>query len=238
MPKPDKGRKRRKTEDQPADHFPCCMPCGSRIGGSSSSIFGGWPRTSGGSIRLGPQVRRRLIDGEARAVGGDLEQDPTRLPEVHRPEILAVDHRGDLDSLASISARCGQLGRLTVAARKATWWTVPTPSAPRQKPEARRRWTMVPIPGPAPESEAGRLPPRRASKPRVPTRNPAVPASPSSHSVVPCSPRMACSGDTGPSVHPRDPRNVGARNQLQQQAIRIGEATAPARRSGGQGRCT
>src|SRR5205823_5133670 len=42
----------------------------------------------------GAELLGRLVDAEARAVGGDLEQDATRLAEVDRLEIPAVDHRG------------------------------------------------------------------------------------------------------------------------------------------------
>src|SRR3989442_1614658 len=40
------------------------------------------------------QAGERLVRGETRSDGRDLEQDSPRLPEVDRPEIEAVDDRG------------------------------------------------------------------------------------------------------------------------------------------------
>ena len=42
------------------------------------------------------EVLERLVDGEARAERGDLEEDAARLAEVDRAEVEAVDHRGRL----------------------------------------------------------------------------------------------------------------------------------------------
>src|SRR5438477_442541 len=43
-----------------------------------------WPTRS----RVG-----RLVDGETRLVGGDLEQDAARLAEINRAEVFALDYR-------------------------------------------------------------------------------------------------------------------------------------------------
>src|SRR5207253_11406132 len=48
----------------------------------------------GRQAESGADLLGRLVDGEARTVGGDLEQDATRLAEIDRFEIPAVDHRG------------------------------------------------------------------------------------------------------------------------------------------------
>ena len=44
------------------------------------------------------ELRGVLVGGKAGAIGGDLEEDTTRFPEVERPEVVAVDHRGRRDT--------------------------------------------------------------------------------------------------------------------------------------------
>src|SRR5215207_9668462 len=46
------------------------------------------------------ELRRRLVNGEARAVSGNLEQDPARLLKVYRTEVLSIDHRRNAQPLS------------------------------------------------------------------------------------------------------------------------------------------
>ena len=76
------------------------------------------------------EVLERLVDGEARAQGGDLEEHPARLAEVDRLEVEAVDHRGRLGagrrSPARATASCS-----SIVEAQATWWTLPAPCSDR-----------------------------------------------------------------------------------------------------------
>src|SRR5436190_21933421 len=54
-------------------------------------------------LQVGAQFVQRLVDRKARRVGGDLKQHATRLPEVDRMKVLAIDDRSYVQPL------CGQL---------------------------------------------------------------------------------------------------------------------------------
>src|SRR5712692_1624115 len=75
------------------------VPCPSRRGGRYDDGRQVEPQVLALSFELGRQLQRRaervggLVHGEARLVGGDLEEDPTRLAKVDRAEVLALDHR-------------------------------------------------------------------------------------------------------------------------------------------------
>ena len=141
------------------------------------------------------QMLERLVDGEAGAERGDLEQHPARLAEVDRAEVEAVDHRGrrgaalDHASRARPRARRSRgpgdvvdaagaleagLGRRLVVGPEAR-------RAARRAPPSRRRRGRIPIVVRA----RSRAPPRAASGlPRGPgcrrgrRESPAAPARP------------------------------------------------------------
>src|SRR2546422_11641348 len=52
------------------------------------------PLEPGRQAQYGAELLGRLVDSEARTVGGDLEKDATRLAEIDRLEVPAVDHWG------------------------------------------------------------------------------------------------------------------------------------------------
>src|SRR5262245_23330051 len=85
----------------------------------------------------------RLVYGEPRLVGCNLEKNAARLPVVDRAEILAVDHRRDLTPGPDQRLAPGKL-RLSSVALQATWWTVPAASSPRAPSGASSTSTSAP----------------------------------------------------------------------------------------------
>ncbi len=53
-----------------------------------------------GKLQVTPETAGRLVDREARAIGGNLEQDSARLAEVDRPEVVADEALGDVEAAA------------------------------------------------------------------------------------------------------------------------------------------
>src|SRR5713226_4190784 len=75
------------------------VPCASRRGGRYDDgrqveleVFA-LPFVLGRKLQRRAERVGRLVDGEARLVGRDLEKDAAGLAEIDRPEIFALDHR-------------------------------------------------------------------------------------------------------------------------------------------------
>ena len=152
-------------------------------------------------LERGAQLRGGLVQGEPRAVGGDLVEHSARLPKVDRAEVAADP---------SPPSRRRQLPRATRAA----------PAARHHRPRGRPRDErcrlhrfrsrtpacgegLPPYPG---RSRRIRSDSRLSSdavarNPILSVRKAAEPASPSSQMVTACTPRTACSPGTGPP-HP------------------------------------
>ena len=52
----------------------------------------------GRQLQVGAQRVRRLVGGKAGRIGGHLEDDATGLVEVDGVEVLAIEHRGDVQA--------------------------------------------------------------------------------------------------------------------------------------------
>ena len=141
-----------------------CSPTSRRSSGNSTGSDGGLaPATFSRSARARLDRRapaleegrqrqplaerlQRLVDGEAGAVGGDLEEDAVRLAEVERAEVVAVD----------LAARAARRPAPGAGSRRAS---------PRRPACGRRRGARRPRPAAPP---AGPAAPRRAAPPPAP----------------------------------------------------------------------
>ena len=171
---------------------------------------------NGGSESFSPEALERLVDGEAGAQGGDLEQDAARLAEVDRAKVEPVDDRRrphpGLESRAPARPRARR--RMTPR-RRGEWCPRPAsrppqvarrtrrssrasrPSPPRKLHLPLGRGTRTPAP-----SRAARRSDRDPTRRRVRRRSPVARAPPGSRGARRSAARRSTSGTSSSCSRP------------------------------------